>query len=103
MIKVSVLYPAGENTKFNMDYYCGSHMPMVRQKLGAACKSVAVEQGLGGAAPGSPPAFAAMGHLYFDSVAEFQAAFAPHAAQIMADIPNYTNVQPTIQISEVKL
>jgi uncharacterized protein (TIGR02118 family) len=44
-----------------------------------------------------------MGHLYFDSVAECQAAFAPHAEAIMADITNYTNVQPVIQISEVKM
>ena len=63
MIKVSVLYPAGADTKFDMDYYCKSHMPMVQQKLGAACKSMAVEQGLGGGAPGAPPAYAAMGHL----------------------------------------
>ena len=27
----------------------------------------------------------------------------PHAQAILADIPNYTNSQPTIQISEVKL
>jgi len=26
-----------------------------------------------------------------------------HAEAIMGDIPNYTNVQPTIQISEVKI
>ena len=103
MIKVSVLYPAGETTKFNMDYYCKSHIPMVQQKLGAACKSVAVEQGLGGGAPGAPPTYAAMGHLYFDSVAQLPAAFAQHAEAIMADIPNYTNVQPVIQISDVKM
>jgi uncharacterized protein (TIGR02118 family) len=103
MIKVSVLYAAGDSTKFDMDYYCKSHMPMVQQKLGAACKSTAVEQGLAGGAPGAPPTYIAMGHLYFDSVAEFQAAFAPHVAEIMADVPNYTNVQPVIQISEVKM
>jgi uncharacterized protein (TIGR02118 family) len=56
-----------------------------------------------GATPGSRPAFVAMGHLYFDSVAEFQSAFGPHADAIMADIPNYTDIQPTIQISEVKI
>jgi uncharacterized protein (TIGR02118 family) len=103
MIKVSVLYPAGDGKKFDMDYYCNSHMPMVGGKLGTACKSMAVEQGLGGGAPGAPPTYAAMGHLYFDSVAEFQAAFAPHATAIMADIPNYTNIQPVIQVSEVKM
>jgi uncharacterized protein (TIGR02118 family) len=103
MIKVSVLYPADETTKFDMDYYCKSHVPMVQQKLGGACKSVAVDQGLAGGAPGAPPTYTAMGHLYFDSVAECQAAFAPHAEAIMADITNYTNVQPVIQISEVKM
>lgn len=103
MIKVSVLYPAGETKNFNMDYYCKSHMPMVQQKLGSALKNMAVEQGLGGGAPGAPPTYAAMGHLYFDSVAEFQSAFGPHAEAIMADIPNYTNIQPVIQVSEVKM
>jgi uncharacterized protein (TIGR02118 family) len=103
MIKVSVLYPAGAAKKFDMDYYCNSHIPMVRNKLGAACKNTAVELGLGGGAPGAPPIYAAMGHLYFDSVAEFQAAFAPHAEAIMADIPNYTDIQPVIQVSEVKM
>ena len=103
MIKVSVLYPVGENTTFDMDYYCKSHMPMVREKLGAACKSTAVEQGLGGGAPGTPPTYTAMGHLYFNSVDEFQSAFAPHAKAIMADIPNYTNIAPVLQVSEVKM
>jgi uncharacterized protein (TIGR02118 family) len=103
MIKVSVFYPSGENTRFDIDYYCQRHMPMVQEKLGAACKGMAVEQGLGGATPGTPPTYAAMGHLYFDSLPEFQAAFAPHAATIMADVPNYTNIQPVLQISEVKM
>jgi uncharacterized protein (TIGR02118 family) len=44
-----------------------------------------------------------MGHLYFDSAEAFQAAFGPHAQEIIADIPNYTDIQPTIQVSEVKL
>ena len=44
-----------------------------------------------------------MGHLLFDSVEAFQQSFGPHAETIMGDIPNYTNTQPTIQVSEVKL
>jgi uncharacterized protein (TIGR02118 family) len=103
MIKVSVLYPAGPDAKFDINYYCNRHIPMVRQKLGAACKNAAVEHGLAGGAPGAPPTYIAMGHLYFDSTDAFQAAFGPHAPEIMADIPNYTNTQPVIQISEVKL
>jgi uncharacterized protein (TIGR02118 family) len=103
MIKVSVLYPHKDGASFDMDYYLSSHIPMVRQKFGAACKGVAVEQGLAGGAPGTKPAYTALAHLLFDSVESFQAAFGPHAATIMADIPNYTSIQPVIQISEVKL
>jgi uncharacterized protein (TIGR02118 family) len=44
-----------------------------------------------------------MFHLYFDSIEAFQNAFGPHAQAIMGDIPNYTDIQPTIQISEVKI
>ena len=103
MIKVSVFYPNNEGAKFDIDYYCNKHIPMVRQKLGAACKNAAVEQGIAGATPGSRPAFIALGHLYFDSVEAFQTAFGPHAEAIMADIPNYTDIQPTMQISDVKI
>ncbi|MFQ5770393.1 MAG: EthD family reductase [bacterium] len=86
-----------------MDYYCNRHIPMLQKKLGTACRRVAVEEGLSGASPGLPPAFVAMGHLYFKSVEAFQAAFDPHAAAIMEDLANYTNIQPTIQISAVKI
>ncbi len=79
MIKVSVLYPNTTGCKFDMRYYLDKHMPMVRNKLGTACKRVAVEQGIAGGAPGSPATYVAMGHLYFDSTDAFQAAFAPHA------------------------
>jgi uncharacterized protein (TIGR02118 family) len=103
MIKVSVMYPHSLAASFDMKYYLEKHMPMVGQKLGAACKKMAVEQGIAGGAPGAPPTYTAMGHLYFDSSEAFQAAFTPHASAIMGDIPNYTKTQPIIQISEVKM
>ena len=56
MIKVSVLYPNKTDCKFDMNYYVKQHMPMVQQKLGPACKSMAVEQGIGGGTPGAPAA-----------------------------------------------
>jgi uncharacterized protein (TIGR02118 family) len=45
--------------------------------------------------------FVATGHLYFESKTEFQTAFSPHAEAIMADIPNYTDIAPTIQITKL--
>jgi uncharacterized protein (TIGR02118 family) len=103
VIKVSVLYPNTAGSRFDMTYYLNKHIPMVQQKLGASLKGTSVEQGVGGVQPGSPPAYMAMGHLLFDSVEAFQQSFGPHAETIVGDIPNYTNTQPTIQLSEVKL
>lgn len=103
MIRVTVLYPNGEGARFDNKYYLDQHMPMVKKKLGAACKRVAVEQGMSGAEPGSKPPNFAICQLDFESVDAFQSAFAPHAGEILGDIPNYTSVQPTIQVSEVKM
>ena len=50
MAKVSVFYPYAEGKKFDIAYYVGKHMPVVRRALGAACKGLAVEHGVGGAA-----------------------------------------------------
>lgn len=103
MIKVGVFYPISQGSKFDMKYYLEKHIPLVRQRVGPALKSVAVEQGLSGGAPGSPMIYVAMCHLLFDSVEAFQASFGAHASEIMGDIPNYTNIQPIVQISEVKI
>lgn len=103
MIKVSVLYPNTEGSKFDMNYYLHSHTPMLQQKLGGALKSVAIEEGVAGGTPGSRPTYRVLCHLGFDSVDAFQKAFGPHAKDIMGDIPNYTDVQPVIQIGEVRM
>lgn len=103
MIRVNVLYPSSDGAHFDWTYYLETHVPMVGRKFGAAVKSVSIEQGLAGGAPGSPAAFVALAHFTFESVPAFQAAFGPHAAEIMADIPKFTSIQPVVQISEVKL
>tara|TARA_R110000868_G_scaffold280326_3_gene540427 strand:- start:45212 stop:45535 length:324 start_codon:yes stop_codon:yes gene_type:complete len=103
MIKVSVLYPNGEGKKFDMDYYCNQHVRLVGELLGDAVKAATVEKGIGGANPGSPATYAAMGNLYFASMDSFQNSFGPNAEKIMGDLPNFTNIEPVVQISEVML
>jgi uncharacterized protein (TIGR02118 family) len=103
MIKVSVFYPKAASTKFDMAYYLNKHMPMVQKLLGSSLKGMAVEQGISGGQAGSAPTYVAMGHLLFNSVEEFEKSWAPHAKAIVGDVPNYTNSEPLIQISEVKL
>lgn len=101
MIKVSVLYPNNPGARFDHDYYRNKHMPLVKQRMGNACLFYTVDKGLGGAAPGTPATYIGMCHIHCESVEAFQAAFGPHAAELLGDIPNYTDQSPIIQISEV--
>jgi len=47
-----------------------------------------------------PAPYAVMANLLFESVESMRAALAEHGSALSADVPNYTNVQPVIQISE---
>jgi uncharacterized protein (TIGR02118 family) len=101
MIKVSVMYPNTPGARFNHEYYRDKHMPLVKAKMGYSCKYYTVDKGLAGGTPGSAATYVGMCHIFCDSVDAFQAGFGPHAKEIMGDIPNYTDLAPVIQISEV--
>jgi uncharacterized protein (TIGR02118 family) len=101
MIKVSVMYPNSSTVHFDHAYYRDKHMPMVKAKIGARCKSYTIDKGVSGPTPGSPATYVAVGHLFFESVEDFQQGFGAHASEILGDIPNYTDAAPVLQISEV--
>lgn len=101
MIKVSVMYPNTPGVRFDHDYYRDVHMPLVKAKMGEACKFYTIDKGLAGGAPGAPPLYIGLCHIHCESVESFEKGFGPHAAEIMGDIPNYTDLTPTIQINEV--
>jgi len=103
MVKITVLYPNTAGAKFDMEYYCQKHMGLVKRLLGPAVKGISVDQGISGQAPGSPAPFIAVGQVLFDSLEAFQAALGPHAQTIMGDIVNYTNLEPIVLMSEVKM
>jgi uncharacterized protein (TIGR02118 family) len=103
MTKVSVLYPNKAGARFDAEYYLKVHMPMAIEMLGAAIQGVQVDIGVGGAQAGQAPPFAAMCHFVCESAEVFTEAFTPNAAALMGDIPNYTDIEPVIQVSEIKL
>ncbi len=102
MIKVSVFYPNTEGKKFDMNYYLDHHVPLVSSSLGEALQSASFESGLAGGAPGAPAPFVAGATMLFNSMEEFGQAFAAASGTLMADLPNFTDIEPVIQISEVK-
>ena len=102
MIKVTVMYPNETGKKFDLDYYANKHIPMVAGLLadGGLVRGE-LEKGISGTDPNSPPMYVAVGTLYFNTLEEVHAAFMTHGRQIMADIPNYSEIQPLFQIGEV--
>jgi uncharacterized protein (TIGR02118 family) len=101
MIKVSVMYPNTPGARFDHTYYKDKHMPLLKARMGDACKSYTIDKGIAGGAPGAPATYVGMCHIFCDSVEAFQKGFGPHAKEIMGDIKNYTDLTPVMQISEV--
>jgi uncharacterized protein (TIGR02118 family) len=102
MIRVTVCYPATSGARFDLDYYLTKHMPMVQDRLKKfGMIDYSVSKGLGGFAPGSPAEFMVTAQLNVDTMENLQAGMASESAGIMADIPNYTDIAPKIQIDEV--
>lgn len=100
MIRMTVLYPRTGDSQFDMDYYLAQHVPLFKDKLGDALHHVEIDEGMGGAMPGDPPPFAVIFHAFFEGREQLR-ALAPHAPAIMADTPNFTNVEAIVQFSQV--
>ena len=101
MIKVSILYPKKPGSRFDADYYINVHMPMAAKLLTPALLAVSVEIGMAGATPEQPPAYWAIAGFTCTSVEKFTEALLPHASTLQGDIPNYTDIEPIIQISRL--
>jgi len=101
MIKVTIMYPNSEGSTFDMEYYTKNHMPMVADVLAESIKFYEIDEGISGRTPDEPMPYLAIGYLYFDKLEDYQNSFGPNAEKIVGDIPNYTNTQPILQISEV--
>ena len=102
MIRVIVSYPNKGGARFDEQYYLTQHMPMVMKKLAPhGMSGWSVDKGIGSLVPGAPADYIIQAHLLFDTIEELQAGMAAEASSILADIPNYTDLQPQIQINQV--
>jgi uncharacterized protein (TIGR02118 family) len=102
MIKVAIFYPNGEGKTFDMDYYSTKHMPMAASLFGDSLKAMSIDKGLASGTPDAPVPYLAIGYFYFETMSSFQNSMGPNREKLRADVPNYTNIQPVIQISEVQ-
>lgn len=95
MIRVLVLYPRGDDTHFNSEYWLTKHMPMLSTKWPKVVKWEADV-----AAPDSP--YHAVAHVFFNSIEDLQASMSSaETGTVMSDIPNYTNTSPILSTNTV--
>jgi uncharacterized protein (TIGR02118 family) len=102
MFKVAIFYPNGDDKTFDMDYYAKKHMPMVAGFLGKNLRFYEIDKGIAGRIPNDKAPFAAIGYFYVTDTAAYNKAIAQNRDAIINDFKNYTNIQPVVQISEVK-
>ncbi len=92
MIRLSVIYLAGDGKTFDMEYYRTKHMEIVERVMPGLVK-IEIDQGLDG------PHLAAC-HLFFESMEALGGAMGG-AAEAAADVPNFTNAESIFQTSTV--
>ena len=102
MFKVAILYPNGEDKNFDMDYYEKKHMPMVAGFLGKNLKFYEIDKGIAGRTATDKVPFVAIGYFYITDIAEYNKAIAQNRDAVISDFKNYTNIQPIVQINEIK-
>ena len=93
MIRLSVLSPKTDGATFDHDYYREKHVPLCVKTWGL--DGAQIDKGVDG------PYVAAV-HFTFADLGALQAAMGGAGiGDIIADVANYTSIQPVMQTSEI--
>ncbi|MFT5782044.1 MAG: hypothetical protein ACI9EB_001418 [Pseudomonas sp.] len=100
MYCVTVLYPNLADGHFDFAYYRDKHIPMMLELLGDNVVRTELCRGLQ-AVDGSPAADLCLLSTHIHSAEQFASVMVLNSQRVLGDIPNYTNLQPIIQIDKI--
>jgi uncharacterized protein (TIGR02118 family) len=101
MIRLTGLYRNMSNSTFDFDYYMNAHMPLVKKRLAHfGMGNFEVERGIEAADGEAAPCICIV-HIEFPTIDDFKRGFEKHGEELSRDVPNYTNIVPEMQISEI--
>lgn len=105
MIKISIMYMNESGKKFDYDYYLSKHIPATIKAISdhPEFKDISVVRGVSQTTPGSEPAYVAACYMTFATMEGFLQAFMPHAKELNADVPNYTDIEPVTQVNKIEI
>jgi len=101
MIRITTTYKNGSDAQFNFEYYLESHMRLSKELLGEfGMLSFEIERCLQ-TMTGDVPDYVCITHVDFDDKERLLEGLERHGAELQEDFPNYTNIEPEVQICEV--
>lgn len=101
MLRMTVLYPNGDDATFDWSYYSDQHLGLVAERYGPHfAKEPEVTRGVSGV-PRGAATYLASAVMYFADQQALDAAMRSGGTDIPEDIPNFTNTRPVMQIDEV--
>ena len=92
MIKLSILYPNKPGSRFDINYYVATHMPLAMRLLKKNLRKTEVDAGLQGTAPGEAAGLSTADANFISTASPRSRSLGPAAAELQADIPRYTDV-----------
>lgn len=101
MVKLTVMYPHREDARFDMKYYVNHHIMIHREDKNVL--GIVIEQGENAFRGGDTPAMACVAHFFYESIGKLNESRTPEKSdRQMKDLPNFTDIVPMDQISEVE-
>lgn len=103
MAVFTVLYPARDGARFDHDYYNATHIPLAKAAFAeTGLTDVQVLTGVSGG-DGGPAPFVVIVNLVFRDAESMQVSLSSaRGAELRADVPNFTDIEPIAQIGLAK-
>ena len=97
---LTVLFPNGDDARFDFDYYLGHHVPLVLSLYGKSIRRYEVLKpaDLPG---GRKPPYIAITQIWIADREAYNKASPEAAKKFRPDVPNFTNVTPVAQTGEL--
>lgn len=99
-ITITILYPNVQDATFDLEYYLQKHMPLAQQHFGPHGLVGYRVHKLVSTATGDPAPYSVMCLLEFPDRASWDEAVAHAAPPVMADVPNFSNKEPSLWVGE---
>jgi uncharacterized protein (TIGR02118 family) len=97
----TVLYPRGEGITFNFEYYRDHHLKTIMKLYAGLIDRFELRKGTSGPDGSSPSQYIAVVNIYVADPKGFAEANEKYRDTLVADVPNFTNGQPYIQVDEI--